>query len=259
MMAEPIVQDFREKVCAQVQLQEEGRHRYRVFTPFTHDDGDHLSIVLKKEGAAWILSDEGNTYMRLTYDVGEGDFRKGNRAKIIENALAEFSVEDRQGELIVRCSENNFGNCLFSFVQAMLKIGDVRFLTRERVKSTFQDDLRALLAELVPEGRRSFDWHDPEQDPEGHYSVDCRINGLDRPLLVFALPSDEKTSVATITLLQLERWGITHRAVGIFQDQEQINRKVLARFTDVCDKQFSSLAGNKGRLVRYLKQEMSRS
>ena len=44
-----IERDFREKVCAEIRLLDEGVDRYRVFTPFQFDDGDHLAIVLKRE------------------------------------------------------------------------------------------------------------------------------------------------------------------------------------------------------------------
>jgi hypothetical protein len=39
--------------------------------------------------------------------------------------------------------------------------------------------------------------------------------------------------------------------------QEKANRKVLARFTDVCEKQFSSLAANRDRIERFLKEALS--
>ena len=44
--------------------------RYQVFTPFLFDDGDHLVIVLKRNNSHWVLSDEGHTYMHLTYRTG---------------------------------------------------------------------------------------------------------------------------------------------------------------------------------------------
>jgi len=82
------------------------------------------------------------------------------------------------------------------------------------------------------------------------YSVDCRINGVARPLFVYALPGDGKTRDATIALLQFERWGLDFRSLAIFEDQESINRKVLARFSDICEKQFSSLTPNRERRTR---------
>lgn len=165
----------------------EGEERFPVFTPFLFEDGDHLAIVLKKQENTWVLSDEGHTYMHLTYDLDEKDFQKGTRQKIISNALSAFRVEDRDGELIAPVAEDRFGDALYSFVQALLKITDVTFLTRERVRSTFIEDFQALIEESVPESRGVFNWHDPAHDPQASYTVDCRIDGMRRPLMVFAL------------------------------------------------------------------------
>lgn len=252
MTVETIERDFRERVSAKVRLASEGVGRYRVFTPFMFEDGDHLAIVLRRHGQAWTLADEGHTFMHLTYDLEERSLHQGTRQTIITNALASFGVEDRDGELVIPIPEERYGDALFSFIQALLRITDVTYLSRERVKSAFMDDFRAFMSEAVPEVRREFDWHHPEHDPQGHYPVDCRVNGVDRPLLVFALPSDDKTQVATISLLQFERWGLQFRSLAIFEDQEQTNRKVLARFSDVCEKMFSSLKPNRERISAFL-------
>ena len=58
MSIDTIERDFHEKVSAKVRLAAEGIERYRVFTPFLFEDGDHLAIVLKKEGPGWVLSCE---------------------------------------------------------------------------------------------------------------------------------------------------------------------------------------------------------
>ena len=133
MSIDAIERDFKAKVCEKVKLASEGLERYRVFAPFMFDDGDHLSIVLKKDGAGWALSDEGNTYMRLTFDMDEQSLREGQRHAIISNALSLFDVEDRDGELVIRVNVGLYGDALFSFVQAILKIADVSYLSRERV------------------------------------------------------------------------------------------------------------------------------
>ena len=257
MSTDLIERDFREKVCERIRLLGEGLHRFRVLSPFLLEDGDHLSIALRREGDGWILTDEGQTLMHLGYDVDDRDLQQGTRQKVVTNALATFSVEEREGELILPVTNGQFGDALYSFVQALLKISDVSYLSRERVRSAFLEDFRSFMESAVPAERVTFDWFDIEHDPEGKYLVDFMVNGTVRPLFVFPLPSDDRVRDATISLLQIERWGLRYRSVGVFEDQEEINRRVLARFSDVCEKQFSSLALNRDRISRYLQDAMS--
>ena len=88
MTDEHIEREFQEHASGKIRLAAEGPYRFRVFTPFVFDDGDHLAVVLRKEGAGWVLSDEGNTYMHLAEDGDEPDPRKKTRRRIMSNALS---------------------------------------------------------------------------------------------------------------------------------------------------------------------------
>ena len=76
------------------------------------------------------------------------------------------------------------------------------------------------------------------------------------PLLVYGLPAEEKVSVATISLLMFEKWRIPFQSLGIFENQESLPGKVVARFTDVVEKTFSNLEGNKERIATYLERTL---
>ncbi len=254
MDIQTIVKDFKKKVCDEIRLMEEGKNRFRVFTPFMLEDGDHLCILLKKGINGWLLSDEGHTYMHLTYDMDQSDLEKGTRRKIIDTSLNMFGIEDNDGELVSKIEEDKYGDALYSFVQGLLRVTDVSYLSRERVKSTFMEDFRIYMTKTVPEEKRVFNYSDPIKDPEKKYIVDCKINGTQRPLFVFAIPNDDKCNTVTITILQYERMKIPFQSLSIFEDQEVINRKVLSRFTDVAERQFSSLHSNEDRIQRLLSE-----
>ena len=46
------------------------------------------------------------------------------------------------------------------------------------------------------------------------------------------LASEGMNRYQVFTPFQFERWGLPFHSIAIFEDQEEINRKVLARFSD---------------------------
>ncbi|MFA5880110.1 MAG: DUF1828 domain-containing protein [Candidatus Margulisiibacteriota bacterium] len=250
-MIKDIEQELKKKVCEQIEIFEEGISRFKVFTPFHFDDGDEFVIVLKVSGDEWIITDEGHTYMHLSYLMDVKDLEKGSRQKLLTKILLSFGLQENNGELFIKINQKEIGNAFYNFVQGLIKISDITFLNKDRVKSTFYEDFNALIGSVVLPERLFFNYYDENHDSHHKYPIDCRINGMPIPLFVHAIISDDKCRDATITLLQFEKWGIKYHSIAIFEDQESIGRTVLARFTDVTEKQFSSIS-NQDRIQNYI-------
>ena len=171
---------------------------------------------------------------------------------IIENALSRTRVTDDEGELRLGVPPEQIAEGLFSFVQTITHLSDVEYLKREYARSTFVEDLRNALERLVEPSLRALNWYDKDHDPEGKYPVDCRITGPTRPLFVFGILNDDHCRDATITIAHFFQYYGPFSSMAVHQNQEAINRRVLARFSDVVGKQFSSLTGNEAQVGNYI-------
>lgn len=253
MTTDTIAATLSEAIGAEVSVREASGGLWRVDTPFQFADGDHLVIRLRageRETVEW--TDLGHTLMHLSYWMGS-DVREGKRGELFEDTLLRFDVDDRDGELVLASAGDNLGPSLLSFAQALIHVADLDYLSRERVLSTFLEDFKAVLSDEFGD-RAQFDYTDPERDREGLYPVSCWVNGANSaPLAVLAIPNDDAAKDATITLQQLRSWDRHFFSVGIFHDQPEINRKVLARFSNAVDKQYSSLYGIEDTIVDYLR------
>ena len=216
-----IEKDFIDSISTEIELVPDGRDRFYVYTPFRFNDGDHISIILKKESEGWILSDEGHTYMHLTYDIDEQQLFRGIRQDIISRALSAFGVKDRDGELILEIRGTDYGNALYAFAQSLLKITSVTSISQKHThRKTFMSEFKEMMYSVVSKDRIELDWFHKKHDPDGKYKVDCRINGMRTPLFVYALSTDRKVNQATIALYEFKAWKLPDfRSVGIIQDQ----------------------------------------
>ena len=253
MSTDTIVASFKEKVSREIQLEPQGLNRFVVYTPFMFDDGDHYVAVLRQEPSGWLLSDEGHTLMHMSYS--DVDLSAGTRAKVIEQVLGSAGVKSEAGELKLAVPNEAFGDALFSFVQAISRVTSAALWTRERVKRTFEEDLRNVIEAVVPVTKRKEAYSSPDLDPEGNYPVDYWIDSPDRPCFVFGITNDDHCREATITCLHYERKKRSFRSVAIFEDQATINRRALAQLSDVVGRQFSSLSARE-RIEGYLRDEV---
>jgi len=227
--------------------------RYVIYTPFTFDDGDHYVCILEKRDGGWFLTDEGHTFMHMSYDMP--DFLTGTRERVIQDTLGVHGIECRDGVLSLLTSEELVGHSVFSFIQAISKILNVTKFTRDVVRSAFSEDFAEMMTSLSGSSEIDFQWHDKEHDRECLYPVDCRIEGANRPWLIFAVTSTDKCRAATISCLKMEQFVPEARSIAVFEDQTSVNSKAVAQLTDAVWKPFSSLGG-RGRIANYFELEV---
>ncbi len=240
-------------VGAAVVLRPSGKGRQQVLAPFRFPDGDHFVIYLRElADGRHEFSDGGHTYMHMSYAMDVDALQSGPRAALLEGALSSFGVEDREGELAAVTDQDSLGASFLEYVQALIQVSDLRYTSREQVRSTFLDDFRRTFEDAFGD-RAHFDYNDVERDPKGEYPVDCLVNGSSRPAAVFAIPGNDRCKDATITVMQLRAWERPVFSVGVFEAQEDLNSRVLARFSNPADKTFAYLSGQEEYVTEYIR------
>ena len=258
MHPEKIQFSFKSTINKAVRVIPEGDNRYQIFTPFHFDDGDHFVIILKRDDKGkWIITDEGHTYMHMSYKIDLSSLAHGARNAIIERALEKYGVEEQEGQIFTRIDDfTNAGNIFYNFVQCLINITDVSYLSRKRSVSVFMEDFKKLISEAIDPERIQFNYQDKKRDSKKEYLVDCYVSGMHRPLHIYAISNGDKCRDATIKILKFREWKLPFSTLGVFKDREKINRKVLSRFAEVCDYQFSSLAANQEKITGYLQSQL---
>ena len=234
MSANGIEQQFIESVANNYRLIPDGNDRFLVSTSFFFDDGDEYTIALKRDNDKWMLSDEGHTYMYLSYRIDDDKIHRGKRGEVIQKVLTMFDIEDRDGELMLDLSDGYYGEALNDFIQSIQKISNVLYWKRYGVRTTFKSVFSEMLYGIVDKARIEYNWHEPELDPDKNYSVDYKINGMPKPLFVFTLSSDAKTRKATIILHQFKKWDVDSYSIGVLKN-DLIDKEVRIHLEDICD------------------------
>jgi len=258
MNIDAIQDSFKDAIAGSVRLRPEGANRYQVFTPCHFDDGDHFVIALEKaNGGGWALTDDGHTYMHMSYHTKISSLESGTRNVLIESALKKHGVEESGGQILAHIDNlDNAGNVFYNYIQCLIKITDVAYLNRERVASMFMEDFQRFIGKALPRERVKLNYHDESHDPAGKYKVDCRVNGMSRPEHVYAINNDDKCRDTTISILTFKSWEVPCRTLGVFENQKKMNRKVVSRLKDVCDYTFPKWEENREKIAEYLQERM---
>lgn len=235
-----------ERMCANIRIHQREDGFIMLDTPFRYPDGDNYSIYLLQEGAGIRLSDKGNALMRYSYghDV-DNLLGGGSRKALLDEIIKECKINFNQqtGEFFIDSSIDNLSNALFFLGQALTKIYDISFLSRNRVRNTFYEDLEKMLTEIVGNDRIQKEYIVPKVENAQNYPVDYCINGVDNvpPLFLYGIPDKSKARLATICLQHLTSQTVIYRSLLVFENQESISRGDLARLSDAGGAMVSSI------------------
>jgi len=244
---------FRRRVCDEIFLRPEGTDRYFIENPFQFDDGDQVAIYLEMRDGEWILTDEANTLMHLSYYFGQKKLLEGKRESYILDTICNFCLKFEDGEIIATIENEDYGSAFFNLVQALVQISNLPYISRDFKRSNFMEELDIFISNTVDPEHVYKDWNHPEQDRDRNYIVDYRINGLTNPVLIFGLSNDYKVLKSTITLYQFQAWGMRNRSIGIYEDIDKVSPKNRMKLSKICEKSFTQLHDEEDGIVRYLK------
>ena len=232
-----------ERLCASVLIHRRDDGVLMLDTPFTFPDGDSYPIYLSETPAGRvILSDRGHTLMHISYEHDVDTFFDGARSALREQIVLEAGILENEGVFSVEAQPDRIADALFQFGQAMTKIHDLTFLSRERVASTFYEDLKALLLEIIDEEKIEADYI-PLDVPNGNnYPVDYRFEGREgTSVFLYGVPNRDKARLTTIMLSHFLLHDLSFESIIVFDDQQEISRRDLARLTNVAGTAVASL------------------
>lgn len=176
----------------------------RVNLPMTGRDGDGFTAYLQPISAGWRISDMGSTMMRLSYENDLAKLFTGARGKLFETILKEGGLEEDDGELYLEVPADAIPRGLFTLGQGITRVEDIGLWTRNRIESTFYEDLAAVLESILPPGQFERGYVVPNVPNGDSYPVDYFIRTPRRPLYLFGVNTKEKAMLTTIILQHLQ-------------------------------------------------------
>ncbi|HDR9046245.1 DUF1828 domain-containing protein [Burkholderia vietnamiensis] len=230
-----------ESWCSELDVVEDG-DALRLSMPLTETDGDYVTVWARNILGGWRLEDAGSTLMRISYDSDVSALLKGPRRVLLDKMLLEYGARlEESGQVVSESSELDLGHALLRFGQALLRANELKSWSRARVTSTFFDDLKSSLIEIVGVDRVLQNYSVPGIPSADDYPVDFSIAGAAEPLFIFGVPSKDRARLATIVLQHLQQHLARFNSIVVFQNASDIGTGDLRRLMNAANDMVDSI------------------
>lgn len=194
-----------------------------VALPMSARDGDSFSVYLSRTKAGWRISDAANTMMRLSYENDISKLLTGERGRLYDTILIENGLQEDDGEIFTEVPADQLVIGMFRLGQGLSRVEDIALWTRNRIESTFYNDLRDAILSIVPADEVT-EGYTPSFEGGDDYQVDYKVETPGRPLFIFGVNGKDKARLTTITLLKLKAAGVRFDSMIVCNDITDLPR-----------------------------------
>lgn len=213
--------------------------KYQLIVPICYEDGDMVDIYLQdspKGGNHIRICDYGMALMRLSYTY---EISTDSRQRIFDSILINNGVQNDRGNLYLDASSEMLYEGILQFAGCVQKVCNMRYWSREIVRSTFYEDLKKYTTTELQSFTPKPDIYPlPDYDIIG---VDWSLTHNNRNLYLFGVHSNDKAKNAAILLLELQKANLPFISLIVHEDMEELGRKERLYLTRNADKQYPSL------------------
>lgn len=258
-----IARELQSQISQSIRIEADANGRHYIAMPFAFADGDQPVVALAPYRDGWLLSDQGQTLLRLGFQLNDAEYDDPENRRRLDSALAMAGISRHDGELTKPLPPGRYADAVFDFIHALLKIDELGDFPATRPRrnpgrgahSQFTKEVAKLVSEVVRHDRFQVDWHDAQWDHKKEYTVDCRINGMPTPLFLYALATDNKARDATITIYRFQSQSVPGQHIAIYRDASEIPGTVRSRLSAVCETTFGNLKQDSQGIIDFLKRE----
>ncbi len=221
--------------------------KYQLIVPILHEDGDMVDIYLQDSplGDDHVrICDFGMTLMRLSYTY---DVTTDARRRIFDSILVNNGVHDDEGNLYLDMSANRLYEGILQFAGCAQKVCNMRYWSREIVRSAFYDDIKAFVTTELGLFQPVADKSPIPENPI--FSVDWFLTHKDRAFYVFGVRGNDKAKNVAIALLEFQKADLPFISLIVHENMEELGRRERQYLTRNADTQYPAIGDFRDRVA----------